>query len=277
MKWRDREGSSNVEDRRGMSSKGIIGGGIGTLVIFLLVYLLGGDPSQVDDNYQTRAPDNTTEYQQTAEEKELAQFTSVVLAETEKVWTDIFRKEGMSYQYPKLVLYTNAVNSACGYTGSATGPFYCPGDRKVYIDLSFFSELRDEFKAPGDFASAYVIAHEVGHHVQTLLGYDEQLNSLRRRLPEKEFNKYLIQYELQADYLSGVWAHYAESMNLLEPGDLDEALNAASSVGDDRIQKRTQGYVVPDAFTHGTSEQRRSWFKRGFDSGDLNGADVFGD
>jgi predicted metalloprotease len=277
MKWKDREGSSNVEDRRGISSKGIIGGGIGTVVIFLLVYLLGGDPSQVLDDRQVNVSENPTEYKQSAEEQELAQFTSVVLAETEKVWSDIFRKEGMRYEYPKLVLYTNAVQSACGYSGSATGPFYCPGDRKVYIDLSFFSELRNEFQAPGDFAIAYVIAHEVGHHVQTLLGYDEQLNSLRRRLPEREFNKYLVQYELQADYLSGVWSHYAESMNLLEPGDIDEALNAASSVGDDRIQKRTQGYVVPEAFTHGTSEQRKQSFKKGFESGDINGDDSFND
>lgn len=274
MRWRDREGSSNVEDRRGLSPKGMIGGGIGTIVIVLLVYLLGGDPTQVLDTHQV-STENTTNYQPTKEEQELAQFTSVVLAETEKVWTGLFRKEGMTYEYPKLVLYTNSVKSACGFTGSSTGPFYCPGDRKVYIDLSFFSELRDKFKAPGDFAMAYVIAHEVGHHVQTLLGINDKINSYRNRLTEKEFNKYLVRLELQADYFAGVWAHYAESMNLLEKGDLEEALNAASSVGDDRIQKNSQGYVVPDAFTHGTSEQRRKWFQKGFNTGNMNGGDTF--
>lgn len=275
MKWKDREGSSNVEDRRGLSPKGIIGGGIGTLILILIVYFLGGDPTQLLDTQQSNISEKTSEYQQSEEEKELAQFTSVVLAETEKVWSELFRKQRLTYEYPKLVLYTNAVQSACGYTGSTTGPFYCPGDEKVYIDLSFFSELRDKFKAPGDFAMAYVIAHEVGHHVQKLLGISDKVNSLRKRLSEKEFNKYLVRLELQADYLAGVWAHYAESMNLLDPGDLDEALNAASSVGDDRIQKYSQGYVVPDAFTHGTSEQRRKWFQKGFNSGDMNGGDTF--
>ena len=173
------------------------------------------------------------------------------------------------------MLYTNSVNSACGYSGASTGPFYCPGDRKVYIDLSFFSELRDKFKAPGDFAMAYVIAHEVGHHVQTLLGTNDKVNSLRGKMEKKEFNKYLVRLELQADYFAGVWAHYVDRMNILDKGDLEEALNAASSVGDDRIQKSAQGYVVPDAFTHGTSEQRRNWFYKGFKSGDMNGGDTF--
>lgn len=258
-----------------MPTKGIIGGGIGTLLLILVVYLLGGDPTQLLDTQKMSTQEQTTDYKQTKEEQELAQFTSVVLAETEKVWKELFRKNGLTYEYPKLVLYTSAVSSACGYSGSATGPFYCPGDGKLYIDLSFFAELRDRFQAPGDFAIAYVIAHEIGHHVQTLLGTNDKLNSLRRRLPEKEFNKYLVRFELQADYLSGVWAHYAETMNLLEPGDLDEALNAASSVGDDRIQKQSQGYVVPDAFTHGSSQQRQKWFRKGYDSGDMNGGDTF--
>jgi hypothetical protein len=168
------------------------------------------------------------------------------------------------------------VQSACGYAGSATGPFYCPGDYKVYIDLSFYNELQERFKAPGDFAMAYVIAHEVGHHVQTLLGVNEQVMSLRSRLSEEEFNRYLVRLELQADYLSGVWAHYADRMNLLEEGDIDEALNAASAVGDDRIQKAARGYVVPDSFTHGTSEQRKRWFYKGFNAGNLDEGDTFG-
>jgi predicted metalloprotease len=275
MRWKDRQGSSNVEDRRGLSAKGIVGGGIGTIVLAIVIYFLGGDPSQILENTQTQSSQTTSEYQPTAEEQELAQFTSVVLAETENVWSELFRKEGLTYEYPKLVLYTNSVQSACGVSGASTGPFYCPGDKKVYIDLSFFTELRDRFKAPGDFAMAYVIAHEVGHHVQTLLGTNEKVNALRNRLSEKDFNKYLVRLELQADYFAGVWAHYVKRMNILEAGDLDEALNAASSVGDDRIQKSSQGYVVPDAFTHGTSEQRQKWFYKGFQSGDMNGGDTF--
>ncbi len=275
MRWRNREGSSNVEDKRGLSSKGLIGGGIGTIVIALIVFFLGGDPSQFLNETQNNNPSNVTDYKPTAEEQELAQFCSVVLKETETVWSDLFRKQGRVYEYPKLVLYTNSVQSACGVSGSSTGPFYCPGDNKLYIDLGFFYELRDKFKAPGDFAMAYVIAHEVGHHVQTLLGTNDKLSSMRKRLSEKEFNKYLVRFELQADYLAGVWAHYVKRMNLLETGDLEEALNAASSVGDDRIQKSAQGYIVPDAFTHGTSEQRARWFNKGFNSGDMNGGDTF--
>jgi len=276
MRWKDREGSSNVEDRRGLSPKGIVGGGIGTILIAIVIYFLGGDPGQIMDQSQLgNSETSTSQYHPTAEEQELAQFTSVVLKETETVWTQLFRKEGLTYEYPKLVLYTNSVQSACGVSGASTGPFYCPGDKKVYIDLSFFSELRDRFKAPGDFAMAYVIAHEVGHHVQTLLGTMNKMNSLRSRLSEKEYNKYLVRLELQADYFAGVWAHYVQRMNILEEGDLDEALNAASSVGDDRIQKQSQGYVVPDAFTHGTSAQRQKWFYKGFKSGDMNGGDTF--
>ncbi len=275
MRWQDRKESSNVEDRRGMSGKGIVGGGIGALVLMLVIYFLGGDPGQFLNMQQNETTENASDYKPSKEEQELARFTSVVLAETETVWGDLFRKNGRTYEEPKLVLYTNSVNSACGYSGASTGPFYCPGDRKVYIDLSFFSELRDKFKAPGDFAIAYVIAHEVGHHVQTLLGTNDKVNSLRGKMEKKEFNKYLVRLELQADYFAGVWAHYVERMNILEKGDLEEALNAASSVGDDRIQKNAQGYVVPDAFTHGTSEQRRNWFYKGFKSGDMKGGDTF--
>ncbi len=275
MLWKDRRGSSNVEDRRGRSAKVMVGGGIGTIILVLAIYLLGGDPTQVLNNMQLNDSQTTAPYQGTAEENELAQFVSVVLAETEDVWTELFRKEGLTYKYPKLVLYSGSVQSACGFSGVATGPFYCPGDYKLYIDLSFFDELQKRFQAPGDFAMAYVIAHEVGHHVQTLLGINEKVMSLRSRLSEKEFNKYLIRLELQADYLAGVWAHYVKRKNLLQEGDIDEALNAASAVGDDRIQNSTQGYVVPESFTHGTSEQRKQWFYKGFRSGDLNGGDTF--
>jgi len=275
MLWKGRRESSNVEDRRGRAPKVILGGGIGTVILVLAIYFLGGDPTQILNNSQLNNSQTTSSYQGTEEENELAQFVSVVLAETEDVWTELFRKEGANYTHPKLVLYSKSVQSACGFAGAATGPFYCPGDNNLYIDLSFFDELQQRFKAPGDFAMAYVVAHEVGHHVQTLLGVTEKVMSLRSRLSEKEFNKYLIRFELQADYLAGVWAHYVKRMNLLEEGDIDEALNAASAVGDDRIQNSTQGYVVPDSFTHGTSEQRKQWFYKGFRSGDLNGGDTF--
>ena len=276
MRWKGRRESSNVEDRRGGYSKGMVGGGIGSIILILAIYFLGGDPSQIMNTSQFDNQTTTSSYQGTAEENELAQFVSVVLAETEDVWTELFRKEGLTYQYPKLVLYTGSVQSACGFSSAATGPFYCPGDYKLYIDLSFYEELRNKFKAPGDFAMAYVIAHEVGHHVQTLLGINEKVNSLRSRVSEKEFNKYLVRLELQADYLAGVWAHYADRIDLLEEGDLEEALNAASAVGDDRIQKSMQGYVVPESFTHGTSEQRQRWFYKGYRAGNLDDGDTFG-
>ena len=275
MLWKGRRESSNVEDRRGRAPKIMIGGGIGTIILALAIYFLGGDPTQILNNSQLNNSQTTSSYQGTEEENELAQFVSVVLAETEDVWTELLRKEGKDYTYPKLVLYSRSVQSACGFAGAATGPFYCPGDYKLYIDLSFFDELQQRFKAPGDFAMAYVVAHEVGHHVQTLLGITEKVMSLRSKISEKDFNKYLVRFELQADYLSGVWAHYVKRMNLLEEGDIEEALNAASAVGDDRIQNSTQGYVVPDSFTHGTSEQRKRWFYKGFRSGDLSGGDTF--
>lgn len=275
MRWKGRRESSNVEDRRGGYSKGMVGGGIGSVVVILLIYFLGGDPSQIMNTSQLDDHTTTSSYQGTAEENELAQFVSVVLAETEDVWTQLFLEDGLTYKYPKLVIYTGSVQSACGFSSAATGPFYCPGDYKLYIDLSFYDELKTKFKAPGDFAMAYVVAHEVGHHVQTLLGINEKVNSLRSRLSEKEFNKYLVRLELQADYLAGVWAHYANRANLLEEGDIDEALNAASAVGDDRIQKSMQGYVVPESFTHGTSEQRKRWFYKGFNAGNLEDGDTF--
>ena len=253
MRWKGRRKSSNVEDRRGKTPRRVVGGGVGTIVIILAIYFLGGDPTDLLNTMQVDNTSTPSGYQGTAEENELADFVSVVLAETEDVWTKIFRDRGSNYNYPKLVIYNGSVQSACGFSSAATGPFYCPGDYKLYIDLSFYDELQRKFKAPGDFAMAYVIAHEVGHHVQTLLGINEQVMSLRSQLSKEEFNKYLVRLELQADYLAGVWAHYAERMNLLEQGDLEEALNAASAVGDDRIQKSMQGYIVPESFTHGLS------------------------
>ena len=280
MKWQGRRTSNNVEDRRGVAVKGAIGGGVGGGILILVVMLIlnfcgGGDLSQPTDNSQLAIPETESTYQATQEEDELVQFVSVVLAETEDVWTEIFSKEGMEYIYPSLVLYTDHVESACGLAGSATGPFYCPGDQKIYIDLSFYKELQDKFKAPGDFAMAYVISHEVGHHIQNLLGIIDEVSSVQQNLNEAEANEYSIRLELQADYLAGVWGHYVNRMNLLEKGDLEEALNAASAVGDDRIQKEAQGYVVPDSFTHGTSEQRQRWFYKGFISGTLEDGDTF--
>ncbi len=280
MKWQGRRTSTNVEDRRGKTVKGAIGGGVGGGILLIVIILLlnfcgGGDLSQTLNNTQLGSQAVTTTYQETEQEKELAQFVSVVLAETEDVWKELFAKDGMEYVYPGLVLYTDYVESACGMAGSATGPFYCPGDQKVYIDLSFYRELQDRFEAPGDFAMAYVIAHEVGHHIQNLLGIMDDVTSIQSGVSEAEANEYSVRLELQADYLAGVWAHYVNRMNLLEQGDLEEALNAASAVGDDRIQKEAQGYAVPDSFTHGTSEQRQRWFYKGFTSGTLEDGDTF--
>ena len=279
MKWKGRAGSRNVEDRRGsggfgMGGKGILGGGLG--IVFIIVFmLLGGDPGQIINQSQIINQGGNTPYQQTAEEEELAEFASVVLADTEAVWHDIFDEYGEVYQEPILVLYSGYVQSACGTAGSSTGPFYCPGDNKVYIDLSFFQEMETRFDAPGDFAMAYVIAHEVGHHVQNQLGIMDEYQNLRSQMSQTEFNKLTVRLELQADYLAGVWAHYVDDMNYMEDGDIQEAMNAASAVGDDRIQKQTQGYVVPDSFTHGTSEQRMRWFMKGYNEGDLDKWDTF--
>ena len=275
MRWKGRRKSSNVEDRRGKKT-GIAGGGVGIIVVMLIVWLLGGNPLELLDNVQLDNSSTTTEYLGSEEENELAEFVSVVLAETEIVWNNIFKQEGASYKLPKLVLYSGRVQSACGLSSAATGPFYCPGDQKVYIDLSFQKELQNRFKAPGDFAMAYVIAHEVGHHVQNLAGITDQVMSLRSQLSESEFNKYMVRLELQADFYAGVWANHTDKMSdILDEGDIEEALNAASAVGDDRIQKRMQGHVVPESFTHGTSEQRQKWFYKGFKTGDINKGDTF--
>lgn len=278
MLWKGRRESDNVEDLRGSGGIGgkVIGGGIGTIVIAIIVYFLGGDPSQVLQESPTMPKATQDEpYQETQSEGEARHFVSVVLAETEDVWTDIFRKMGKTYQKPKLALFTNPVESACGNAEASMGPFYCPADEKVYIDLSFYDELKNRFHAPGDFTMAYVVAHEVGHHVQNLLGVSEQMQELRSRLSEKEYNQLSVRLELQADFYAGVWAHYTETKGIVEPGDIDEALNAAQAIGDDRLQKQSQGYIVPDAFTHGTSAQRMKWFKKGYETGDIRQGNTF--
>ena len=274
MKWSGRRGSANVEDRRGMGGGKLVGGGIGGILILLLVTLLGGNPADILGNL-TGGSSQQSAYQGTAQEEELAQFVSVVLADTEEVWEELFRERGMQYKDPVLVLYSGSVSSACGRATSAVGPFYCPGDQKLYIDLSFYDELRRTFKAPGDFAMAYVVAHEVGLHVQTLLGTSAQMDALRQKLNETEYNRMQVKMELQADYFAGVWAHHAEDMEVLETGDIDEALTAANAIGDDTLQKQAQGYAVPDSFTHGTSEQRKRWFQKGYENGTIEGGDTF--
>ncbi|WP_214861600.1 neutral zinc metallopeptidase [Exiguobacterium sp. s161] len=275
MKWKGRERSSNVEDRRGMSGKGIagIGGGVG-IILLIVITLMGGNPTELLGDLTGGDQQNTT-YEETAQEKEAADFVSVVLADTERVWAKEFKEDGKTYKKPTLVLYTDQVSSACGQAGKSVGPFYCPGDQKLYIDLSFYNELQTKYGAPGDFAMAYVIAHEVGHHVQTLLGKSDEIMPLRKQMSEEKFNKYLVRFELQADYYAGVWAHHAQGENLLEEGDLEEALTAANAVGDDTLQEKGQGYVVPESFTHGTSAQRERWFQKGFDNGTIEGGDTF--
>jgi predicted metalloprotease len=271
MRWRGRQGSGNVEDRRGMGggSKIAIGGGAG-LIIVIISLLLGQNPLEyinIGDGSQA----NQQQQPRSEEENQQAEFVSVVLRDTEVVWEKLFQERGDTYQKPALVLFTGSDQSGCGMASAAMGPFYCPLDSKVYIDLSFYNDLQNRFGAPGDFAMAYVIAHEVGHHVQHLWGITDKVHSLRDRLSEEENNRLSVKLELQADFLAGVWAHHAHQLfNSLEEGDIEEALQAANAIGDDRLQKQSQGYVVPDAFTHGTSAQRMYWFKRGFDSGDID-------
>ncbi|HKB66559.1 MAG TPA: neutral zinc metallopeptidase [Pyrinomonadaceae bacterium] len=278
MLWKGQRQSDNVEDRRGMSGGGMaIGGGLGGIVLLVIALLLGADPRQLLE--QSRGVDpstgTTTSRPINPQEDELKQFSATVLASTEDVWTDIFRQQGKTYSKPTLVLFTEAVRSACGEAGAAVGPFYCPGDQKLYLDLGFFNDLQTRFRAPGDFAQAYVIAHEVGHHVQNLLETMDKVDSVRGRMSEAEANQLSVRLELQADFLAGVWAHYAKQKGILEPGDIEEALGAASAVGDDRLQREGQGYVIPDSFTHGTSEQRIRWFRKGLETGDLRQGDTF--
>jgi predicted metalloprotease len=279
MRWQGRRKSDNVEDRRRISGRGLaVGGGLGGLIIVALYLLLGGNPDEIAQSLQTEGTTSTSTAGQPLSEKdkEMGDFVSVILADTEDVWRTVFSEGGQQYREPNLVLFSDQVQSACGYAGAATGPFYCPGDEKVYLDLSFFDEMQLKLGAPGDFALGYVIAHEVGHHVQNLLGIMDQVMTRRGRVSEQEFNQLQVRLELQADFLAGVWAHYArQAAGYLEQGDIEEGLNAASAVGDDRIQRQNQGYVVPDAFTHGTSEQRVRWFKKGLETGDINQGDTF--
>ncbi|HEX3229945.1 MAG TPA: neutral zinc metallopeptidase [Pyrinomonadaceae bacterium] len=275
MRWRDERQSTNIEDRRGMSGGKIAIGGLGGIVLLVIALLFGADPRQLLEQLPQQGGNPQTSRSVNPQDEELKQFVAVVLAQTEDAWGEIFRRMGKSYRKPTLVLFTDQVDSGCGVAGAAVGPFYCPRDEKLYIDLAFFRELRTRFRAPGDFAVAYVVAHEVGHHVQNLLGTMDRVDSARRRMSEEQANRVSVRLELQADFLAGVWAYYAQNRGIVEPGDVEEALGAASAVGDDRLQREGQGYVVPDSFTHGTSEQRARWFRKGLETGDVRAGDTF--
>lgn len=276
MQWRGRRGSQNVEDRRGMGGRGVaIGGlgGVGGIIVLLLIIVMGGDPSAVLNPGNTSI---TNSGATTAAQDDAYKFVSVVLADTEDVWRQQFREMGRTYNEPKLVLFSGYVQTGCGTASSDVGPFYCSNDETVYIDTSFFTQLSKRFGAPGDFAQAYVIAHEVGHHVQKLLGILDAVHAKQQRVGQSEANELSVRLELQADFLAGVWAHYADkTLNVLDPGDLEEALAAATAIGDDKLQQEAQGRVVPDTFTHGTSAQRTRWFKLGYDTGDVQRGDTF--
>ena len=278
MRLDDEEQSQNVEDRRGLRlSRGVAGGGIGTIAVVLIALFFGIDPSLLlqGDVQETKIP--SPQSQQQGRQDEMREFVARVLGSTERTWSEIFAAGGRTYEKPTLVLFSDAVQSACGSAQAAAGPFYCSSDRKVYIDLSFYRDLRERFQAPGDFAQAYVIAHEVGHHVQNILGIMSKVQSLQgRSRNESEINQLSVRLELQADCLAGMWAHHAHrERNILEQGDVEEGLNAAAQIGDDRMQKRAQGYVVPEGFTHGSAEQRVQWFRRGMESVDLKQCDTF--
>ena len=273
-------GSSNVEDRRGQGfgGRGLIGGGIGTLVLVVVGMFFGIDPRVIlglaDTVQQVQAPAETTG-KVGAPTDDMGRFVAVVLGDTEKTWNTLFQQLGRDYQEPRLVLFTGATPTACGTGQAAMGPFYCPLDQRVYIDLAFYQQLRDRFRAPGDFAQAYVVAHEVGHHVQNQLGIMQKMDAYRKRLSEPQYNALTVRLELQADCFAGVWAHHANNRQLLEAGDVDEAMNAASAIGDDTIQRRTQGRIVPESFTHGTSEQRMRWFMTGMKTGQISACNTF--
>jgi uncharacterized protein len=279
MQWQGRRESDNVEDRRGITGGHLaIGGGvIGLIFILAKFFLTGGDVNQLQQDLQQQqtSQQEMTPEQHAADDKE-ASFVKVVLADTEDVWAKIFSGMGRTYSDPTLVLYRDETTSGCGEASSSTGPFYCPMDQKVYIDLSFAQELRQRFHASGDFAMAYVVAHEVGHHVQNLLGITQKMERIRQQVSETEYNRYSVRLELQADFYAGVWAHYDQKMkNVIDSADIESALSAANAVGDDRLQRETQGTVTPDSFTHGTSAQRMYWFKKGYESGDMTEADTF--
>jgi len=268
MRWQGRQSSDNVEDRRGGGGNRAVGGiGIGVIVMAIIVQLLGGDGCAVIQQAAVQQPQTQqTQTQTSAEDDELAQFVKVVLKDTENVWNKVFPEQlGRNYREPVLVIFTGQVRSACGNASAATGPFYCPGDDKLYIDLAFYQQLKNQFKAPGDFAMAYVVAHEVGHHVQNLLGFTKYVHQQKRQVSEKQYNQLSVRLELMADYLAGVWAHH--NSEYLQEGDVEEAMRAAHAIGDDTIQKRGRGYVVPDSFTHGTSEQRMASFRAGLEAG----------
>ena len=278
MRWEFGRRSSNVEDRRGISAP-VVGGGIGTIVLAVIVTLLGGDPSVILQ--QGQAPSDRTSQQapqtrQDGKSDRMAEFVSVVLADTEDTWNNLFRQMGQNYVEPKLVIFSDAVRSACGSANSAVGPFYCPRDQKVYIDLKFYQDLKYKYNAPGDFAQAYVVAHEVGHHVQNLMGISSKVQTLQRQVSRTEANQLSVRLELQADCFAGVWAYHGNKQRqILEPGDVEEALNAASSIGDDRLQRQSTGQIVPDSFTHGSSAQRVRWFKRGIQTGQPEQCNTF--
>lgn len=281
MQWQGRRQSSNVDDRRGMSGgKLAIGGGVIGVIFILAKFLLGdgdiSDLSQLVQQPQQQQTEMTIE-QKAADEKE-AEFVKVVLADTEDVWSKLFNDMGRTYTDPTLVLFRGATTSACGEASASTGPFYCPADQDLYVDLAFAQELKERFSATGDFAMAYVVAHEVGHHVQHLLGLTQKMQELRQQLSETEYNKYSVRLELQADFYAGLWAHYDDKMkNVIDPDDIQEALDAANAIGDDRLQQQSQGSVTPDSFTHGTSAQRMYWFKKGYDTGDFKQGNTFAD
>jgi uncharacterized protein len=277
MRWRKGRESDNVEDRRGLRpASTLAGGGIGTVVILLVAWYFGIDPSMLLQGGSPSGVQSQQPVPVSPADDESRRFVSVVLADTEDTWRDLFRRMGSAYRDPKLVLFSGAVQSACGFAQAAVGPFYCPADQKVYIDLGFFQELKSRFQAPGDFAQAYVIAHEIGHHVQNLLGISDQIESLRAHSSKAEANAMSVRLELQADCFAGVWAFHAnKSRQILEAGDVEAALNAATAIGDDRLQMQSKGYVAPDSFTHGSSAQRVRWFKRGIASGDLRQCDTF--
>jgi predicted metalloprotease len=280
MKWEGREESENVEDRRSFGGKtGLAVGGGGAIILMLLGLIFGFDPQQLINNMggqgiQNQPADEPNGQQvRDPQEEKLAHFTKVIFHDTEDVWGEQFQRMGKTYQKPTLVLFSGRVDSACGMADAAVGPFYCGGDHKVYIDLSFYKDMERKLNAPGEFARAYVVAHEVGHHVQRLLGYAQRVDDSRRTMSKAEANRMSVRLELQADFLAGVWAYYAQKKyNFLEPGDIESALNAAFEIGDDRLQKQARGYVVPDSFTHGTSKQRQRWFNEGFKKGDINEA-----
>jgi uncharacterized protein len=278
MLWQGRRESENVEDARGSGGGGriMLGGGIGTVILVVLYLVLGGDPQALFDAQQQAQVSQPAQIDSQAPRDEASKFVAVVLADTEDAWNEVFRQMGRQYQEPRLVLFRDMIQSGCGFASGATGPFYCPEDRSVYIDLGFFRQLQERLGAGGDFAEAYVIAHEVGHHVQNLLGISDRVQAARGRVSQSEYNQLSVRLELQADFLAGVWARYTDRVkHVVEAGDIEEAMRAASAVGDDRLQSRSRGYVVPDSFTHGTSEQRARWFRRGYETGDIRQGDTF--